>query len=86
MKINSNLAISDSGFIFNPSNGDSFSTNLVGADIIRLLKGGKTFEEIKKEIVNKYDVDPILFEKDYEDFKDHLQDQFLASIEKHEKH
>jgi hypothetical protein len=85
MKINSNLAISDSGFIFNPSNGDSFSTNLVGADIVRLLKNGKSFEEIKKEIVGKYDVDPILFEKDYEDFTHHLQDQFLATNDKQGK-
>ena len=38
MKIHSNLAVSDSGFIFNPSNGDSFSTNTVGAELIRLLK------------------------------------------------
>ena len=50
MKIHSNLAVSDSGFIFNPSNGDSFSTNLVGAELIRLLKEGKSLTEIKKEI------------------------------------
>jgi hypothetical protein len=79
MKIKSNLAVSDSGFIFNPSNGDSFSTNTVGADIILLLKSGKSFEEIKKEIGNKYEVDDILFEKDFHDFVSQLQDYYLVS-------
>ncbi len=79
MKIKSNLAVSDSGFIFNPSNGDSFSTNSVGADIVRLLKAGNSFEAIKKEIVDKYEVDDILFEKDFHDFVSQLQDYYLVS-------
>ncbi len=79
MKIHSNLAVSDSGFIFNPSNGDSFSTNAVGADIIRLLKAGKSLADIKKEISVKYEVEPTVFEKDYEDFISQLQDHFLVS-------
>jgi hypothetical protein len=79
MKIKSNLAVSDSGFIFNPSNGDSFSTNTVGADIVRLLKAGNSFESIKKEIVDKYEVDDILFEKDFHDFVSQLQDYYLVS-------
>jgi hypothetical protein len=79
MKIKSNLAVSDSGFIFNPSNGDSFSTNTVGSDIIRLLKSGNSFDSIKKEIVEKYEVDEILFEKDFHDFVSQLQDYYLVS-------
>ena len=79
MKIKSNLAVSDSGFIFNPSNGDSFSTNTVGSDIIRLLKAGNSFDSIKKEIVEKYEVDEILFEKDFHDFVSQLQDNYLLS-------
>jgi hypothetical protein len=79
MKIKSNLALSDSGFIFNPSNGDSFSTNAVGTDIIRLLKEGKSFDALKKDIVAKYDVDEILFEKDFHDFVSQLQDHYLLN-------
>ncbi len=79
MKIHSNLAVSDSGFIFNPSNGDSFSTNAVGADIIRLLKSGKSLADIKKDISVKYEVEPTVFEKDYEDFISQLQDHFLVN-------
>lgn len=81
MKIHSNLAISDSGFIFNPSNGDSFSTNQVGSDIIRLMKDGKKPSEISKIMCDKYDVEARIFEKDYEDFMSHLRDHFLLSHE-----
>ncbi|MBK7139734.1 MAG: hypothetical protein IPH74_12225 [Bacteroidetes bacterium] len=52
MQINKNIAISDSGFIFNPSSGDSFSANQIGLEIIRLLKDGKSKIEISDLIIN----------------------------------
>ena len=68
MQINKNVAISDSGFIFNPSSGDSFSTNQVGLEIIRLLKENKKKEEIISEIVAKFSIDDSTLEKDLGDF------------------
>ncbi len=68
MKIKNNIAISDSGFIFNPSTGDSFSTNPVGQEIIRLLHNAKTEEEIRICIMDTYQIDKIHFEKDFYDF------------------
>ncbi len=68
MKINKNIAISDSGFVFNPINGESFSVNPIGADIIDQMKSDKTFDEIQSHIVNKYNVEISTFEKDYFDF------------------
>jgi len=79
MKIHSNLAVSDNGFIFNPYNGDSFSTNLVGAEIIRLMKEGKANKEIMEQVVSKYEVDAVIFEKDFEDFISQLKDHYLVS-------
>ena len=79
MKIHSNLAVSDNGFIFNPYNGDSFSTNSVGAEIIRLMKEGKTNKEIMEQVVAKYEVDAVIFEKDFEDFSSQLKDHYLVS-------
>ena len=38
MKINRNLAISENGFVFNPTTGDSFSVNEIGALIINEIK------------------------------------------------
>jgi len=68
MQVNKNIAISDSGFIFNPSSGDSFSANPIGLEIIRLLKEEKTKEAIMTEITEKYAVDKSTFEKDINDF------------------
>ncbi len=68
MQINKNIAISESGFIFNPSNGDSFSTNQVGLEIIRLLKDDKGKSEIVSELVNKFQTDSATLEKDLGDF------------------
>ena len=68
MQINKNIAISDSGFIFNPSSDDSFSANQIGLEIIRLLKDGKSKIEISDLIINQYAVDALSFEKDFNDF------------------
>ncbi len=68
MQINKNIAISDSGFIFNPSTGDSFSTNQVGMEIIRLLKDNKSKEEVISGVVSKFNVDESTVEKDLSDF------------------
>ena len=42
MRVRKNIATSDEGFVFNPATGDSFSTNSIGAEIIRLMKGEKS--------------------------------------------
>lgn len=68
MKIKKNVAISESGFIFNPTTGDSFSTNPIGLEIIRMLKEEKSKDEIRKTILGKYVTDESTFEKDYYDF------------------
>lgn len=68
MKINKNIAISDSGFIFNPSSGDSFSSNAIGLEIIQYLKEDKSKEDILEKIKEKYDVESGTLEKDIQDF------------------
>ncbi len=81
MKINKNIAISESGFIFNPGTGDSFSTNPIGAEIIQLLKDDKKPSEIIKVISSKYQIDGPSFEKDLEDFYSQLRDGSLTAYE-----
>jgi hypothetical protein len=68
MGIRKNIAVSDEGFLFNPTTGDSFSTNPVGSEIIALLKQDKSISDIKIEIGKQYDVDSYLLERDLEDF------------------
>ena len=68
MVIKKNIATSESGFIFNPSTGDSFSANPMANEIIQLLKDGLTITEIKSKITNRYDVDLLHLEKDLDGF------------------
>ncbi len=72
MKINKNIALSDSGFVFNPGTGDSFSTNPIGLEIIKLLKEGKGITEIKMHLLKEYAIDETTLEKDYYDFESML--------------
>jgi hypothetical protein len=68
MKLNKNIAVSDNGFIFNPLSGDSFSTNPIGQEVIRLMKEQKTKEEIVKTLAQKYNSEEANIEKDLVDF------------------
>lgn len=78
MKIKKNVAISESGFIFNPTTGDSFSTNPIGLEIIRMLKDELDKDEIKRTILSRYNTDESTFEKDYYDFVTMLQNNQVA--------
>jgi len=73
MKLKKNIAVSESGFVFDPSTGESFSLNNIGTEIVEYLKQDKSFEEIKKNMLEKYEVDSTSFEKYYYDFINSLQ-------------
>jgi len=79
MKIKKNIAISDSGFIFNPSTGDSFSVNPIGLEIIKQLKEEKSSDDIKKHILKLYSVDEATVEKDFYDFLKMLEQNKLSA-------
>ena len=68
MRVRKNIATSEEGFLFNPTTGDSFSTNPIGSEIILMLKKDKNLKDIANEICDKYDVDKSLFERDLDDF------------------
>jgi len=85
MKLKKNLALSDSGFVFDPSTGDSFSTNPIGLEIIRMLKEGKTANDIKSQIIKTYMTDDVSFEKDYYDFVNMLSKHNLVEGVEKEK-
>ncbi|MFM7021865.1 MAG: PqqD family protein [Flavobacteriales bacterium] len=85
MTIKKNIALSDSGFVFDPSSGDSFSTNPIGLEIIKLMKSGKSDEEIKKHMTSTYMIDDNTFEKDFYDFVNMLQKLKIAEGEAKKK-
>lgn len=77
MKVRKNIAISDSGFLFNPTTGDSYSVNPIGQEILQLLQDEKSEEEIMKHIVKDYMIDKDTVEKDLYDFLNMLQNYKL---------
>lgn len=85
MKIKSNVAISESGFLFNPANGESYSLNAIGIEIFNLMKEGKTYEEISKKILEQYTTDKDTFERDYNDFVNMLKQYQLIEADAEEK-
>jgi len=68
MKIRSNIALSETGFVFNPSTGESFTLNPSGMEIFDILRQETSKEDILKSFLEKYDIEHDLAEKDLEDF------------------
>jgi len=77
MKLKKNIATSESGFIFNPSTGDSFSANDIAAGILAGMKHGRTEQEIKVEILARYEVKPEQLDRDWDDWMIQLREANL---------
>ncbi len=82
MKLKNNIALSESGFIFNPNTGESFTLNPAGLEIFEMIRGEKTEKDILEAILEKYDIEANMAEKDLDDFIHYLNTyQFLETDE-----
>ncbi len=72
-KIPTNIAISESGFIFLPSTGETFTVNILGSEIINLLKENKGYEDILSFLLEEYDVEEKTLTKDLNDYLGQLK-------------
>lgn len=79
MKLKKNLAISETGFVFDPSTGDSYTLNTTGLEIIQMLREGKNPEIITRKMTKTYDVDANTFERYYYDFIGMLKQMQLVA-------
>ena len=68
MQLKRNIAVSETGFVFDPTSGESYSINREGQAIMALMKEGKELEEISALMCGKYEIDPASFEKHFYDF------------------
>lgn len=73
MKVDPNIALSDTGFLFHASTGDSFSVNPTGLRIIQLVKSNKTVEEMVAALADEYKVSPDQAEEDLFDYLQYLR-------------
>ena len=78
MNIKNDIAVSDNGFIFNPSTGDSYSLNPTGQEIVQMMKSGETEERIIEKLLAEYRTEHATIEKDLHDFKNMLKTYKIA--------
>jgi len=77
MLIKGNIALSDNGFVFNPSTGDSFTMNNTGKEVMMMIKEGKSISQIADVMIDKYDVDKMTLERYLIDFVNDLSSNNL---------
>jgi hypothetical protein len=82
MLIRENIALSENGFVFNPSTGDSYTMNNTGKEVMMLIKDGKTISQITELMIEKYDVDRNTLERYLSDFLNDLSMNNLLEEEK----
>ena len=73
MPIKGNIAVSDNGFVFNPSTGDSYTLNNTGKEALAFIKEGKDINQITKLMMEKYEVDQATIERYLVDFVNDLR-------------
>ena len=71
------LAISDDGFVFDPTTGQSFTVSSTGYFILTALKHENTLEQIVADLTETYEVSHQEAEQDALDFMAHLKNHRL---------
>ncbi len=79
-KISSSLALSENGFLFLPTTGETFTVNEMGKLILKYLQEGKDQQSIVDAITEEYDVEAEDLQRDYLDFMGQLK-QFQLVVE-----
>ncbi len=81
MKIKSNIAISDNGFVFNPVTGESFTANPTGLEIMNLIRRGAEAKEITESLCEVFQVESTQAERDLQDFIEMMRQYHLLSYD-----
>lgn len=81
MNIRKNIAVSETGFIFNPLTGDSFSVNETGLFVLQKLKEEENEETILKAFQEEFELDRNTAEIDLNDFLSMLKSYQLTTHE-----
>lgn len=73
MRFKKNVALSESGFVFDSTTGDSFTINEVGLYITNLIKQEKSHDDILELMLQRYDIDSMTLEQNLLDFETMLR-------------
>jgi hypothetical protein len=75
----SHLALSDDGFLFDPTSGNTYTLNSVGAFILRKMIQKYSFDQIIAAVIEEYDVPEDVIVRDLEQFRLFLSEQGIIS-------
>lgn len=84
MRLKENIAVSESGFIFDPNTGESFSVNSTGKFILEMISKGKSAAEIESTVLSEFDIDQKAFNRYMDDFMHTLRRFNLVEMEEDE--
>lgn len=79
MKVKENIALSESGFVFDAGTGESYQINEVGHSILACLQEETSEDIIKEKLIAEYDVEVDELEKYLYDFLRKLDEFNLLS-------
>jgi hypothetical protein len=68
IRIKENIAVSGSGFLFDPNTGESFLLNKTGREIFIQLSENSSRSQLENFLLEKYDVDPGQLSRYLDDF------------------
>jgi hypothetical protein len=73
------LALSSSGFLFDPVSGHSFTLNETGRDILKILQETRDLKALKQRLLDEYDLDSSTLDRDLLEFLGSVRDQLRRS-------
>ena len=67
------LAISETGFLFDPVTGHTYTLNRTGAELLKLLRDGTAAKDLPARLADRFAVDLLDAERDCALFLDQLR-------------
>ncbi len=67
------LALSESGFVFDPVSGQSFTVNETGLVVLRLVQQQDDLDQIAEQLAEQFDASIVEIKRDVQDFTNRLQ-------------
>lgn len=81
MKLKKNIAVSETGFLFDPNTGESYNLNKTGQFIVKLLADKMSEKQIMDAVMEKYEIEPIAFQRYMDDFAVMLKQFGIIELE-----
>ena len=75
----SHLALSDDGFLFDPTSGHTYTLNSVGTFVLRKMIEKYSSDQITAAVIEEYDVSEEILSRDLEQFYHFLSEQGIIS-------